>query len=142
MKQFKFIINGNNYHAEIKSVMDNQITVDVNGVNYDVVIDKEKEKTPTLTVPKVASTTFVSSKKTSKPGEVNLGIVSAPIPGSIVKIICKVGDKVNAGDTVILLEAMKMQNDIHASVSGTIKEIFIKEGDSVLEGTNLLSINE
>jgi glutaconyl-CoA/methylmalonyl-CoA decarboxylase subunit gamma len=141
MKQFKFKINGNEYQADITSVADEKITVEINGVSYNVAIEKEKKKTPILTVPKVINTTLADNKKTARPGTSNPGTVTAPIPGSIIKIKCKVGDPVNLGDTVILLEAMKMQNEIQATASGTVKEIFVKEGDAVMEGTDLISIN-
>jgi glutaconyl-CoA/methylmalonyl-CoA decarboxylase subunit gamma len=141
MKQFKFKINGNEYQADITSVEEENITVEINGVSYDVAIEKEKKKTPVLTVPKVINTTLADNKKTTRPGTSNPGTVTAPIPGSIIKINCKVGDSVNLGDTIILLEAMKMQNEIQATAGGTVKEIFVKEGDAVMEGTDLILIN-
>ncbi len=140
MKQFKFEINGNEYQADIKSLIDNQITVEINGVSYDVTLKQEVKKTPVLTVPKVINTALSDNQKTSKPGTSHLGGITAPIPGSIIKIHCKVGDKVKLGDTIMLLEAMKMQNEIQATTNGIVKEIFVKEGDAVMEGTSLLSI--
>jgi glutaconyl-CoA/methylmalonyl-CoA decarboxylase subunit gamma len=141
MKQFKFKINGNEYQADIKSVVENQITVEVNGVSYDVELEKTQKKTPVLTVPKVINTTLADNKKTSKPGTSHPGTITAPIPGSIIKINYKVGDSVKLGDTIILLEAMKMQNEIQATASGIIKNIYVKEGDAVMEGADLITIN-
>ena len=140
MKQFNFKINGNKYQADIKSVLDDKITVEINGVNYDVAVESEKKKTPVLTVPKVINSALSDNQKTSKPGTSNLDIITAPIPGSIVKINCKVGSTVNVDDTIMLLEAMKMQNEIRATANGTVKEIFVKEGDAVMEGTELILI--
>ncbi len=63
--------------------------------------------------------------------------VVAPLPGTINEIKVKVGDKVNAGDTVVILEAMKMQNNIEAETSGTITSINVNKGDAVMEGDTL-----
>ena len=60
--------------------------------------------------------------------------------GMILKLKVDEGDKVNEGDVVAVLEAMKMENDIHAPDSGTVKEIFIKEGDTVNAGDTLMVI--
>ena len=141
MKQFKFKINGSEYQADIKSIVDNQVTVELNGVSYDVELEKSQKKTPVLTVPRVINTTLADNKKTAKPGTNQPGTVTAPIPGSIIKINCKVGDSVKLGDTIILLEAMKMQNEIQATATGIVKQIYVKEGDAVMEGTDLITIN-
>jgi pyruvate carboxylase subunit B len=53
------------------------------------------------------------------------------MPGNVIKLKVKVGDKVKAGDTVLIIEAMKMENEVHTPVSGEVKEIHVKEGDSV-----------
>ena len=66
--------------------------------------------------------------------------VTAPLPGTINEIKVKVGDKVNAGDTVVILEAMKMQNNIEAETAGTIASINVNKGDAVMEGDTLVTI--
>ena len=66
--------------------------------------------------------------------------VSSPISGTILKVFCKQGDLVKKGQTVVLLEAMKMENNIVASKDGFIKNIFIKEGETVAGGTVLFEI--
>ena len=66
--------------------------------------------------------------------------VKAPLPGTISSINVKVGDKVNVGDTVVVLEAMKMQNNIEAENSGTVTSILVNQGDSVMEGATLITI--
>jgi pyruvate carboxylase subunit B len=59
------------------------------------------------------------------------GDVTAPMPGAVIKIKVKPGDKVKAGDTVLIIEAMKMENEVHTPVAGEVKEIYVKEGDTV-----------
>lgn len=66
--------------------------------------------------------------------------IKAPMPGLILKLKKKVGDSVEFGESILVLEAMKMENDIHSPSTGTIKEIFVKEGDSVEKDTLLLNI--
>ena len=64
----------------------------------------------------------------------------APLPGTINDIKVKVGDKVSAGDTEVILEAMKMQNNIEAETSGTVASINVNKGDAVMEGDTLVTI--
>jgi len=67
--------------------------------------------------------------------------IAAPMPGSIVEILVKVGDEVKENDEVIILEAMKMENPIFAPSDGTVKEIKVKEKDSV-EADQILMVLE
>ncbi|MBT4091015.1 MAG: biotin/lipoyl-binding protein, partial [Deltaproteobacteria bacterium] len=64
----------------------------------------------------------------------------APIPGSILEVLVKEGDQVEAGQTVVKMEAMKMENDINATSSGTIKSIQVSVGDAVSQGQALVEI--
>ncbi|MCF6237908.1 MAG: biotin/lipoyl-binding protein [Candidatus Marinimicrobia bacterium] len=72
--------------------------------------------------------------------EVKAGLVSSQIPGLVTKIFHLVGDKVAEGEPLFLMEAMKMENEIKAPVSGVIKKISIKEGETVEKGTNIIEI--
>ena len=67
--------------------------------------------------------------------------VTAPLPGSITKISVKVGDTVAAGDTVLMMEAMKMENSITAEFAGTVKAVLCKEGDQVQSGQALVELS-
>jgi biotin carboxyl carrier protein len=66
--------------------------------------------------------------------------VTTPLPGTILDVFVNVGDKVNAGQRVVLLEAMKMENNIECDVAGTVTEVKCRKGDSVLEGDVLVVI--
>ena len=70
------------------------------------------------------------------------GIVRAPLPGVIRKLICKAGDAVEADAPVLVLEAMKMENEIKTPVAGTIAEVFVSEGDSVNTGDDLFRVGQ
>ncbi|MBQ2362166.1 MAG: biotin/lipoyl-binding protein [Bacteroidaceae bacterium] len=67
--------------------------------------------------------------------------VTAPLPGSITKVSVKVGDTVAAGDTVLMMEAMKMENSITAEFAGTVKAVLCKEGDQVQSGQALVELS-
>ena len=64
----------------------------------------------------------------------------SPLPGTITKINVTVGQQVNAGDTVCMLEAMKMENDIHTQKGGVVKQILVSVGDTILEGGQIMII--
>lgn len=142
MKNFKFKINGTEYSVDINEVEGQEITLDVNGTPYKVTVDKElKQKQvvmTTRTAPRVAAApggevqTSAPASKGSK--------VTTPLPGTILDVFVNVGDKVKAGQTVVLLEAMKMENNIEADVEGTVTEVKVRKGDSVLEGDVMVVI--
>ena len=79
--------------------------------------------------PATAPAQQTQSKKTSE-GPVP-GAIVAPMPGKIVTIMVKVGDTVTPGDPILILEAMKMQNEVDSPFTGTVKELRVKEGESV-----------
>ncbi len=66
--------------------------------------------------------------------------IKAPLPGGVLDITVKVGDTIKNGDTVVVLEAMKMENNIHSDKSGVVKTIEVSKGDSVLEGAVLITV--
>ena len=91
--------------------------------------------------PAAAPRTEAGTKVVAKPAAAGgAGAVKAPLPGVILDLKVNVGDTVAAGDTVVILEAMKMENNIHADKGGVVKSIFVNKGDSVLEGADLLII--
>ena len=67
--------------------------------------------------------------------------VTSPMPGDITQIMVQVGQQIEAGDPLCVLDAMKMKNTIHAPQTGTIAEVCVREGDSVEYGTNLFRLN-
>ena len=64
--------------------------------------------------------------------------VKAPLPGTVLEVMVSVGDKVAAYDPVLMLEAMKMENEIASEDDGTVKEILVKKGDVVQPGQDLI----
>ena len=150
--KYQYTVKGVDYEVEIQDIEGNIANVTVNGIPFEVEMKqpvkagKQKVKlsgeqkvsaptaTPTATATPAATTTAQPAASASgKP-------VVAPLPGTINEIKVKVGDKVNAGDTVVILEAMKMQNNIEAETSGTITSINVNKGDAVMEGDTLVTI--
>ncbi|MGI6342922.1 MAG: biotin/lipoyl-containing protein [Bacteroidales bacterium] len=139
MKKFKFTINGNVYDAEVLKIEDNIAKVEINGTKYNVEIDRQiaPTKTPKLVrsykpagmVPTVEEKSTVAETK-----------LKSPLPGIIVDVLVSEGSVVKKGDRLVVLEAMKMENNIDSPSDGTIKRVFFKKGDSVLEGDILMEI--
>jgi len=145
MKQFKFTINGNEYDVDVLNVEDNIAEVEVNGTKYNVSVDKEmqKVKTPKLVRPVEVPTTDVTpaTAKTANPSAPKGGgTVKSPLPGTILDIYVRVGDVVKIGQKLIMLEAMKMENNIDSDKDGKISEIKVQRNDSVMEGDVLIVI--
>ncbi|MFT3739363.1 MAG: biotin/lipoyl-binding protein [Breznakibacter sp.] len=145
MRKFKFTINGNQYQAEILSIEDNLAEVSINGTVYSVEVDKSLQptKTPKLvrSVSVPSTDTHPSVAKTSSPSAPKGGgTIKSPLPGVIINMHVKVGDQVKIGQKLLVLEAMKMENNIEADKEGRIATINKQKGDSVMEGDVLIVI--
>ena len=150
MKNYKLKINGNNYSVDINEVEGQEIKLEVNGTPYTVTVDQElRSHQPRTTVisdhlaPRVsAAHGDVQRASAPKPGAAAGGTkVTTPLPGTILDVFVNVGDQVKSGQTVVLLEAMKMENNIEADTDGTVTSINVRKGDSVLEGDTLIVIS-
>ncbi len=145
MKKFKFTIKGNSYDVDILNIEDNIAEVQVNGNVYNVEVDKniQQTKTPILVRTAVVPSTDVakSTQKTSNPSAPKGGgTVKSPLPGAILNVHVKVGDKVLMGQRLITLEAMKMENNIDSDKEGKVTAVKVKKGDTVMEGDVLVVI--
>ncbi len=139
MKKYKMRINGENYKAKIIEYKGNEIIVEVNGIEYGVELAVEKKEKIQL-VRSAKSASSLPAMATPQKAVVSAGAVVAPIPGLVMKILVHEGDAINAGDNIIILEAMKMESEIASTATGTIKKILIKEGQSVQEGEALIEV--
>ncbi len=136
MKEYKYKINGNVYNVVIGDIEDNIAHVEVNGTHYNVEMEKKQKAAAPIARPRPAA---VAAKPAAKPAAAKGGVKS-PLPGVILDIKVKEGDVVKKGQTVIILEAMKMENSINADRDGKIASIKVSKGESVLEGTDLVII--
>ncbi len=143
MKEYKYKINGNTYKVAIGDIDNNIAQVEVNGTPYKVELEKKQAPVTIVNAPRpsAAPRTQGGGKVISKPAVESKGYtVKAPLPGTILGIRVKVGDVVKAADTVLILEAMKMENSIHAGRDGKVAAINVNVGDAVLEGNDLVVI--
>ena len=145
MKEYKIKINGNNYNVTIDEVEDNVAKVEVNGTPYNVEFEKPLSKKPkTISVvnkPAAAPSAGAApaTKPAAAPAAAGGATVNSPLPGVVLEIKVKDGDKVTKGQVIMVLEAMKMENAIEAPCDGTIT-VKAQKGDSVLEGATLAVI--
>ena len=144
MKEYKYKINGNTYKVAIGDIDDNIAQVEVNGTPYKVELERKEKPVSIVSKPRPAAAPRTESGAkviAARPAAGGAGNpVNAPLPGVVLSIAVKVGDTVKAADTVAVLEAMKMENAIHAGRDGVVKSINVNAGDSVLEGTPIMVI--
>lgn len=142
MKEYKYTINGNKYNVTIAGIEDNIANVVVNGEEYKVEMEKEPEPVKKKVVVKpVAAPAPAEAPASGNGTKVNVNnAVKSPLPGVIVEIKVKVGDEVKAGDTVVVLEAMKMANNLDTERNGKVTAVLVSEGESVMEDTPLVVI--
>ena len=145
MKEYKYKINGNLYNVVIGDIEENIAHVEVNGTHYTVEMEKKPKAAPApkpvvrpaakpAAAPAAAAPVAKPAAGGAKSG------VKSPLPGVILDIKVNVGDEVKKGQTIIILEAMKMENSNNADKDGKIAAINVSKGESVLEGTDLIII--
>lgn len=137
MKEFKYTIDGKEYHVAIGGVSDDYVAdVTVNGETFQVQMEKPEE--PEKKKVELGKPVEEASDDAAPAAQVNA--VKAPLPGTITSIEVAVGQEVKAGDTVVVLEAMKMQNSIEAEKDGKVTAIAVKVGQAVLEDDPLVVV--
>lgn len=147
MKKYKFIINGNTYETNIVNIEDNIAEIEVNGSSFNVEVDKAivQQKTPRLIRQRAIPSTdsHPSGAKTSSPtSPKGTGNIKSPLPGVILEMFVREGETVKMGQKLLMLEAMKMENNIEADRAGKIISILKGKGDAVMEGDVLIVIGE
>ena len=149
MKKYELTIKGKKFDVEVKDFGGATAKVAVNGNEYDVDITYKGGEvvafTPSAPRPAAPRAAAVAAPVAAAPaaapaGDVSGNNVVAPMPGLIMKVLVKVGDTVTAGQKVMTMEAMKMENDINAGSAGTVKAVLVKEGDNVKEHQPLVTI--
>ena len=149
MKEFNYKINGSLYKVVINNTGNEMVELEVNGTPYHVELEQKTKKTlsgikrPTPAVAAAATTTAKASSApvVNRPApSTGKNTIQSPLPGIILDIRCKEGDTVKKGQTLMILEAMKMENNILASADGKVSQVLVHKGDSVLEGANLIVI--
>ncbi len=149
MKKYELTIKGKKFDVEVKDFGGATARVAVNGNEYDVDITYKGGEPvaftpaaprPAAARPAAAAAPVAAAPAAAPAGDVSGNNVVAPMPGLIMKVLVKVGDTVTAGQKVMTMEAMKMENDINSGTAGTVKAVLVKEGDNVKEHQPLVTI--
>lgn len=141
MKEYKYTINGTKYEVAIGDIVESIATVTVNGEEFKVEMEKEPEPEKKKVVVKPAAEAPKAEAPKAAAGPVDAkNAIKAPLPGVIIDIKVAVGDEVKAGDTVIVLEAMKMANNLTTDRAGKVTAVCVGVGESVMEDTPLVVI--
>ncbi|MDE6011398.1 MAG: acetyl-CoA carboxylase biotin carboxyl carrier protein subunit [Prevotella sp.] len=140
MKEYKYTINGTKYEVAVGNIEDNIVTVTVNGEEYKVEMEKqpEPEKKKPVVRPVAAAPKETNSSKSASHNQSNA--LKSPLPGVITDIKVAVGDEVQEDQAVVVLEAMKMANNLTAEKAGKVTAICVQVGESVMEGDALVII--
>ncbi len=148
MNKYQYKVQGVDYDVEIVEVEGNVAKVNVNGISFEVEMKRPINPATMPHKPKISAPVAPAQPAaTSQPEKPKPAVpagngmkITAPLPGTITDIKVKVGDTVKDGDSVIILEAMKMQNNIEAECSGTVTSVLVNKGDTVMEGDALITI--
>ena len=142
MKKFKFVINGNAYEVEVLGFEETIAKIEVNGTQYDVDVQKDLKmtKTPTLVRAEAPKPTPKESKIPRTPSQTTNLAVRAPLPGTIITVLVKPGDKVTLGQKLLTMEAMKMENNVLSEKDGVVKTVLVKPGQAVAQNDVLVEI--
>lgn len=146
--KYQYTVQGVDYDVEIEDVEGNVAKVTVNGIPFEVETKQPIKAAPKAKVkveapkPVAAAPAQPAPQPAAQPAAAaGAGTkVTAPLPGTITEVCVTVGQQVKEGQTVVILEAMKMQNNIEAEADGTITEIHVSKGDTVMEGNPLVTI--
>ena len=129
MKNFKFTINGNVYEVGVDAAENGKSNVTVNGKSY--VVEVEADVMQATTVRRPLATPSAASKGAS-------GVMKSPLPGKVLKVVVAEGQVVKRGDTLMVIESMKMENNIAAQADGVVRKIMVAAEQNILQGDALL----
>lgn len=143
-------INKNGFKAKLNEqeyvlrtqLIDDQLSIELNGKNYHAIVDNKKQSLTLYTANGQITLERFSWNTLDAYSSTHKGQLTAPMPATVVAILKNIGEKVKAGDRLIVLEAMKMEHTIHAPTDGVLSDIFYSVGSQVNEGEELLSLSE
>ncbi|GAB4268171.1 MAG: biotin/lipoyl-binding protein [Deferrisomatales bacterium] len=154
MSRYQLVINGTRYDVWLRSLSGTAATVDVNGVTYQVEVPPGAAAVPAAVAaapapaaptatPAAPAPARAAPRAAAQPSPaVSDGseVLTAPMPGHVLHLRVSTGDRVQPGDTVLVMEAMKMENEIRAHVAGTVTDIAVAAGQDVGVGDTLVVI--
>ena len=139
MKDFKYKINGNDYAAHVEEQEDGTLKINLNGKEFVVELPAKAAAVRPVIKP-VAAPAAVATPAPRVVQAAGPASVTSPLPGTITKVVAEEGQRVKRGDVLLVMEAMKMANDIVAESDGIVKAILAKAGSQVQSGEVLVEI--
>jgi len=135
MKQ-NLTVNNQVYEVDIEDINARPVVVHVDGVRFEVMPEKQSQASPKKEAEKrIESESYKPNPAPVPAPSPHLALsgnsLTSPLPGTVVNIFVKAGDKVEAGQVVLVIEAMKMKNSIRSTYSGVVGEVLVNEGQSV-----------
>ncbi len=145
MSDYVLRIGNREYRARVEELTAERATIVVDDTSYDVdLVEIARRSAAPAAVqrpaPRPAAAAAPKAAPATRPSEEAPGAVPAPLPGLILKLDVKEGDSVQAGQPLLVMEAMKMENVVPAPYHGTVRQVFVTEGDSVAEGDPLVEV--
>ena len=147
MNKYQYKVQGVDYDVEIENVEGNIAKVNVNGISFEVELKQPINAKPIsrphvkpAAAPAAAAPVAAPAQQAPAKAAGSGTKVPAPLPGTITEVKVKEGDTVKAGDTVVVLEAMKMTNSLEAEKDGKVTAICVKQGESVMGDSPLVVI--
>ena len=144
--KYKITVNNKAYEVEIEDINKRPVVAFVDGDRFEVMPEHaDQAETKKEAVRKTENKTFnpnpapaASSPNLALSGNTQ----TAPLPGTVIEVFVKAGDKVEAGQVILVIEAMKMKNSIRSVYSGTVGEVFVSTGQSVAHKQALIKFAE
>lgn len=144
MKEYRFKINGKDFHVAVNGISGTKADVTVNGVNYDVELENAvapvQQAAPAQTAPVAPVAAAPQAPSAASVPATGGKAITSPLPGVIISVDVKEGSVVKRGQKVAVIEAMKMENDILADADGTVTAVHVSKGDTVAEDAKIVTI--
>ncbi len=148
MNTYRFTIEGHDFETRIVRRHGSEVVVSVNGREYTAMLqprwtdlsEEHELPAPAASAPPAAPRARKVSRKTAPPGHAGTGVVTAPLPGLLLRVPVTLGDRVKRGQTVAVIEAMKMELSISATIDGIVSSIAVEPGATVMGDEELVWI--
>jgi biotin carboxyl carrier protein len=141
MPAYRFTIDGQEFETEVVRRRGSEVVVSVNGREYTAVVQPRwADLSEDRPLPAVMQPPPARPKRPARPRHAGLGVVTAPLPGLLLRVPVTLGDRVTRGQTVAVIEAMKMELSIAAPIDGIVSNIAVEPGVNVMGDDELVWI--
>ena len=141
------VCDGKDYSVSVKQLYDNHLLLRLNGKNYDIRLEGDEDRQHVNVNGKQCTLSLLDSRirklrriSKAETNTKNVANVKAPMPGLVLRVLVKEGDEIKVNDSLAIIEAMKMENEIKATSAGVVKKINVEAGQAVDKGILLLRV--